>query len=104
VDGVGRNDYEMASLINIGVQAKQEIIDTFAQNPSVSEKLKEILKKPKYRDLFGPQKRLIDIITGLRPDKPLTEDSLAFDPVQMTKWVNQGEQKPKELFKKSPFS
>jgi hypothetical protein len=98
-----RNDYEMAHLINIGVQAKQEILDTFADDPAVLKKLRKVFNKKEFSPLFGSEKRLIKIITGLRPDQPLTEDSLTFDPEEMRKWVKLGEQKAKKILKESPF-
>jgi hypothetical protein len=103
VDEVGRNDFEMASLINIGVRAKEEMLAAFAQDPNATKKLKAIVNKKEYKALFGAKKRLVDIITGLRPDYPLTEDSLTFDPVKMAQWVNLGEEKAKAIVKKSPF-
>lgn len=98
-----RNDYEMAHLINIGVQAKQEILDTFADDPAILKKLRKVFNKKEFIPLFGSEKRLIKIITGLRPDQPLTEDSLTFDPTEMSRWVEWGEQKAKEILKVSPF-
>jgi len=34
---------------------------------------------------------------------PLTEDSLTFDHTEMSRWVEWGEQKAKEILKVSPF-
>jgi predicted acylesterase/phospholipase RssA len=98
-----RNDYEMAHLINIGVQAKQEILDTFADDPSALKKLRKVFNKKEFGPLFGSEKRLIKIIKGLRPDKLLTEDSLTFDHIEMSRWVEWGEQKAKGILKVSPF-
>jgi NTE family protein len=98
-----RNDYEMASLINIGIQAKEEVFDTFTEDPVALERLKKVFDKEAFRPLFGPEKRLVKIITDLRPDMPLTEDSLAFDPHEMSRWVDWGEEKAKKILKESPF-
>lgn len=102
-DETGRNDYEMANLINIGIQAKQELFKVFTGDPDALKKLKKVFHKKEFSPLFGPEKRLIKIITGLRPDKPLTEDSLTFDPNKMSRWVQWGEQKAREILKESPF-
>jgi len=98
-----RNDYEMAQLINIGIQAKEEILSAFKDDPIAIEKLNMVFMKDEFVPLLGPGKRLIKIITGLRPDKPLTEDSLKFDPDEMRKWVRLGEKKARKILKESPF-
>lgn len=102
-DETGRNDYEMANLINIGIQAKQGLFEAFAGDLSALKKLKKTFNKKEFAPLFGPEKRLIKIITGLRPDEPLTEDSLTFNHTKMTQWVDWGEQKAREILKESPF-
>ena len=104
VDETGRNDFAMANLINIGIQAKEEILSDFAQNQAALKKLKKVFNAAKYKALFGPKKRLIEIITGLKPDEPLTEDSLTFDPVKMKTWVDLGEQKARDVMQSSPFT
>jgi NTE family protein len=104
VDETGRNDFAMAHLINIGIQAKEEILSTFSQDQAALRKLQKVFKAEKYQALYGPKKRLIAIITGLKPDEPLTEDSLTFDPVKMKAWVDLGEQKAREVIQTSPFS
>jgi len=98
-----RNDYETAQLINFGVKAKEEILQIFANDPAALEKVQKIFDKREFGALFGPKKRLIKIITGLRPDGPLTEDSLTFDHTEMSRWVEWGEQKAKKILKQSPF-
>ncbi len=103
VDEAGRNDFAMAKLINIGSQTKQEILSAFAQNPTALQKLQAIFEREEFQALFGSEKRLVKIITGLRPDEPLTEDSLTFDPAKMRLWVNLGEQKAGEIILQSPF-
>jgi predicted acylesterase/phospholipase RssA len=103
VDETGRNDFAMANVINIGVQAKQEILNAFSRDAAALEKLQKVFNKDAYRALFGPEKRLVKIITGLRPDQPLTEDSLTFDPAKMSLWVDWGEKKAREVIQESPF-
>lgn len=104
VDETGRNDFAMANLINIGIQAKEEILSAFSQDQAALRKLQKIFKAEKYQALYGLKKRLISIITGLKPNEPLTEDSLTFDPVKMKAWVDLGEQKAREIIQTSPFS
>ncbi len=103
VDEAGRNDFAMAKLINIGIQAKEQILSAFAQDPSALEKLQALFNREEFQALFGPEKRLVRIITGLRPDEPLTEDSLTFDPVKMRTWVDWGELKARDVIQESPF-
>lgn len=102
VDETGRNDFAMANLINIGIQAKEEILAAFSQDQAALKKLQKIFNK--YQDLYGPEKRLITLIKGLKPDEPLTEDSLTFDPVKMKSWVDLGEKKARDVIQASPFS
>jgi len=103
VNETGKNDFEMANLINIGIQAKQEILSTFAHNQNALKKLLKIFNKEEFRALFGAEKHLIKIITGLRPNESLTEDSLTFDPAKMRMWMDWGEQKAKEIILENPF-
>ena len=103
VDEAGRNDFEMANLINIGITAKQEVLAAFAGDTTALRKLRAIFNKKEFGDLFGSEKRLVKIITGLRPDEPLTEDSLTFDPAKMRIWMELGEKKAKETIQESPF-
>lgn len=103
VDEAGRNDFEMANLINVGIKAKQEVFEQFKGDTAALRKLRAVFNKKEFKALFGPEKRLVKIITGLRPDEPLTEDSLTFDPAKMRIWVDQGEKKAKEIIQESPF-
>lgn len=103
VDETGRNDFAMANLINIGIQAKEEIFTAFSQDPSALQRLREVFNKEEFRALFGAEKRLVKVITGLRPDQPLTEDSLTFDPAKMRLWLELGEKKAREIVQESPF-
>lgn len=104
VDEAGRNDFAMAKLVNIGIRAKEEILAEFAQNQAALGKLQAVFDKQEFQDLFGSEKRLVKVISGLRPDEPLTEDSLTFDPVKMRSWVEKGEQKAREIIPQSPFA
>jgi hypothetical protein len=63
-----------------------------------------VFDSEKYQALFGPQMRLITIIAGLKPDEPLTEDSLTFDPAKMKSWVDRGEKKAQEVIQETPFT
>ncbi len=102
-DETRKNDYDMATLINIGIQSKQELFDIFGKDPSALDQLNRVFNKAEYAPLYGPDRRLIKIIKGLMPDQNLAEDSLIFDPVQMSQWMNWGEQKAREILTESPF-
>ena len=104
VDEAERNDFEMASLINIAIRARREILSVLENHAEARQKVEDTLHRPEFQDLFGPEKRLINIITGLRPDGPLTEDSLTFEPTKMRMWMDWGEQKAREVIKESPFA
>jgi len=103
VDEAGRNDYEMAQLINIAIRARRELDDALKEHPALRLALQQILAKPEYAPLFGPEKRLIKIVSGLRPAQPLTDNSLEFDPVKMRMWLKQGYQVAERVLPGSPF-
>jgi len=103
VDEAGQNDYKMADLINIGIQIKQDLLQKFAGDAKALEKIQEVLDKQEYQDLVGPDKQLIDIIEGLRPDQTLTDDSLKFEPGKMKQWMEMGSKKAGEVIKENPF-
>lgn len=103
VDETGKNDFKVAQLINIAIQAKEEILKALEDDPVALQKVKRVFNRNKYRPLYGSEKRVIEIITGLRPDEELTEDSLTFDPAEMSKWMRKGEKKAEAVIKKSPF-
>ena len=103
VDETGRNDMKVAELINIGIRMKEKILVTFKDNKAVHNRLMEIFGSDEYKKLLGPEKRLITLFDGLKPDKPLAEDCLVFDPVLMKNWVDQGEKKAKEVLSTTPF-
>lgn len=103
VDETGRNDFAMASLVNIGIKAREEILRAFSGDESALQKLQEVFNREEFRALFGPEKRLVKIVTGLRPDEPLTEDSLTFEPAHMRMWLEWGEEKAADIIQESPF-
>lgn len=103
LDEASRNDIDMAELVNIGVKAKEDLNTQFNKDKVTFNKIKAILNKKEYKDLFGSDKRLLKIITGIRPDFPLTDDSLSFDPVKMKQWVDLGEHKASQVITQSPF-
>jgi hypothetical protein len=53
--------------------------------------------------LFGPNKKVLRIIEGIRPSIVLTEDSLKFDPAKMKSWMKWGEEKAALKIKNNPF-
>ncbi|MBN1797755.1 MAG: patatin-like phospholipase family protein [Spirochaetales bacterium] len=95
------NDVERAELINYAVDTKDKLKQEFSGDPSVWQKIEQVLNA--YPDLFGGDRRLIDIVKGIRPDHQLTDDSLKFDPEQMTDWLNQGYSKAQSVITSSPF-
>ncbi len=82
---------------------KDRILTAFKKNPTVRKKLEKIFKKDEFQNLIGEEKRLIEFINGLKPDKPLAEDPLIFDPNKMKEWVDLGEKKAREIIEQSPF-
>ena len=102
MDETLRNDYEIARLTNLGVQARNEILARL--KGKARRNVEAVLNKIEYSDLFGDNKRIVNIITGLRPDYTLTEESLVFEPAKMRSWISLGERKADEVISKSPFS
>jgi len=103
LDETGRNDHNIASKVNIAIRAKQALYDRFAGNQEVVDKIRGVLENdPSFAPLFG--KRVINIIEGIKPDNPLTEDSTEFDPVKMREWMSQGETKASEIITENPFT
>ncbi len=43
------------------------------------------------------------VVTGLRPDAPLTDDVLSFVPALMREWMTAGARKAEEVVACSPF-
>ena len=103
LDETGRNDVEIADLINIGISAKNDILKAFRRNRKNSETVNRIFNKRKYKSLFSLNKRVIEIIKNVRPNATLTTDSLTFDPKKMRRWLAAGRKKAKAVFRKSPF-
>jgi predicted acylesterase/phospholipase RssA len=101
LDETGKNDLEMANLVNIAIRTRREILMTLAGRPR--KKVQAIFDRDEYSDLFGRQKRLVKIVEGLRPDKPLTDDPLNFDPQVMRRWIKLGEQKAQAVVTDNPF-
>ena len=102
-DETRRNDYAMANLINIGIRSRKELLEIFGKDPSALDQMNQVFNKAEYASLYGPGRRLIKIIKGLMPDQNLAEDSLVFDPIQMSQWMAWGEQKAREILTESPF-
>lgn len=103
VDEGGKNDYKMAKLINSAIQIKNDLLQTFSEDADTKKKIQAIFKKEKYKELVGPEKMVLDIIKGLRPDKGLTGNSLEFNPEEMKKWMEMGKEKGEKIIVKSPF-
>ena len=103
VDEAGRNDFDMANLINIGIKAKQEVLESLKKSPDVQKKVKRIFENFEYKELFSQENRLIKIIEGLRPSINLTDDSLTFEPSKMRYWLKWGEEKAETIITESPF-
>jgi predicted acylesterase/phospholipase RssA len=103
VDEAGRNDFQMGNLINIGIRAKTELLEVFSGDAAAQRKIRKILNKDEFADLFGQNKRVVSIISGLRPDEPLTDDSLTFEPSKMAMWLENGRQKAEDVMTSSPF-
>jgi NTE family protein len=101
LDETGKNDLEMANLVNIAIRARREILRTLAGRPR--KKVQAVFDRDEYSDLFGREKRLVKIVEGLRPDKPLTDDPLNFDPQVMRRWIKLGEQKAQAVVTENPF-
>lgn len=103
LDEAAQNDGEMAELINEGVRAREEILGLFKDDPDATARLTGLFGKDTYKKLLGENNRLVDLVHGLRPAEPLTDDALAFDPAQMTGWLAMGEQVASEVISANPF-
>ncbi|MCP4711609.1 MAG: hypothetical protein GY869_23570, partial [Planctomycetes bacterium] len=101
VDETGRNDFELASVINIGIQAKADLLNVFAGDPGNLQKIQAVFDKPAYSPLFD--KKVIKLTNRLRPNNRLTENSLEFNPASMTQWMMDGEEKAREVIVDNPF-
>jgi NTE family protein len=103
LDETGTNDLQMANWINLAIRARREILHSLRGRPRCRKKIQEIFDKEEYGELFGPEKRLVRIIDGLRPDRALTDNSMRFDPELMKRWILLGEQKARSVLVSSPF-
>jgi predicted acylesterase/phospholipase RssA len=104
LDETGENDLQMAKRINTAILAKGEILRAVQGRPHCRKKIQAIFDKREYGELFGSEKRLVRIIDGLRPDKPLTDNPLHFDPELMRRWIELGEQKARSVLTSNPFA
>ncbi len=104
MDETLRNDYEIAKLINLGIQAKNDVLNLEGLPIGVRKELKRIFEKEEYSALFGNAKRLIRMVTGIRPDFTLTDQPLTFDPALMKEWIELGEKKADETVLSNPFT
>jgi len=104
LDETGRNDFEMARMVNLGIRAREKVMDACSGNPGLRRAVERIFADPEYRDLFGQDKRLVEIVDGLRPQEPLTDDPLRFDPAEMRRWVELGAARAREVVTRSPFA
>jgi NTE family protein len=95
------NDVERAELINCAVDAKDRLKREFSADPAAWQKIRNILDA--YPALFDADHRLVEIIGNIRPDTQLTDEGLRFDPVEMTKWCNEGYAKAQSVLTSPPF-
>jgi predicted patatin/cPLA2 family phospholipase len=103
VDEAGKNDFEMALLINVAIQAREQMRTVLKGDQEALDKVNAVFNGPDYEDLFGDHLRVLNIVKGLRPDTHLTEDSLSFNPHEMRLWIRFGQDKAEEVFEASPF-
>jgi predicted acylesterase/phospholipase RssA len=103
LDETSDNDVQMANLVNKAILAKGEILKALAGRPRCRKRVQAILDKREYAALFGSEKRLVRIIEGLRPDEPLTDNPLRFDPERMQEWIELGDNKARSMLTVSPF-
>jgi NTE family protein len=97
------NDVSIAHMVNIAVKAREELERQFPADSGAGRKVRHILGREEYADLFGRERRVVEIIGGLRPDEPLTDNSLDFKPNQMRSWIAAGEAKAGAVLSASPF-
>ncbi len=102
VDETGRNDFQLANLINIGIRAKADLLHEFAGDAGALQKIQAVFNKAEYGSLFD--KKVIELTDRLRPNNRLTENSLEFNPASMQQWVTLGEQKAEEVITTDPFA
>lgn len=98
------NDAHLAELINIAVRARRDLQETFSEDAGARQRIEQILARPEYGPLFDTNNRLVEIVAGLQPDERLTDNSLEFDPEQMRRWIEMGEEKAREVITENPFA
>ncbi len=103
IDENCRNDLQIAVLINLASRARRDVMKALKFRPLLRKKIDAVLDNHSYRRLYSGDKRFTDIIEGLRPDQELTDNSLRFDPAQMKRWMEMGEEKAGRVLKASPF-
>jgi NTE family protein len=103
LDETGSNDFETARLVNLAIRVRQNVVSACSFDPDIRRAVEEIFDGAEYRDLFGTDKRLVEITQGLRPQRPLTGAPFRFDPPEMRRWVALGAARAREVVKESPF-
>lgn len=99
----GRNDLERAESFAAAGRVREELLAAFAEDPQALRRLERVFEEPANRGFFGRGNRLVTVVTGLRPDAPLTDDVLSFVPALMREWMAAGERKADEVIRHSPF-
>jgi NTE family protein len=100
----GVNDLERAESFAAAGRVREELLAAFAEDPSALRRLEGVFEKPANRGFFGRGNRLVTVVTGLRPDAPLTDDVLSFVPALMREWMAAGARKAEEVIERSPFT
>lgn len=103
VHETGVNDLERAESLAAAGRVRGELRAAFADDPTALRRLDRVFEDPANRPYFGRANRLMTIVTGLRPDAPLTADVLEFDPVRMRAWMEAGARKAESVVRRSPF-
>ena len=104
LDETARNDFEQAHYVNVAVNAREEILRAAGSDEEIQQRLRRIFDRSEYRELFGRDKCLRTLITGLRPAEPLTNNELSFDSDQMRAWLTLGEETARSVVRTTPFS
>lgn len=103
VHETGRNDLERAESFAAAGRVREELLASFADDPAALRRLERVFDAPANRELFGRGNRLVTVVTGLRPEAPLTSDVLSFVPARMREWMAAGERRADEVIRRSPF-
>ncbi len=104
MDETGANDLQYARLVHLAVRAREQLREAFRGDETALARLEEGFGRAELRELFGAEKRLADLVHGLRPDRTMTEDYLTFEPDRMHRWLVEGERKAAEVVRCSPFT